>query len=622
MNAAIRSGWIVPWLVSALATLHLSLVWPASIPALGSLFLLAWTVVRRRPLAIARWIPWLLAAPFALWWVRLSVTKEPRPDELLSIVSWYLAVLSSIQVLAGSRSGGWRTWNATSAVLLAGFRPDLPQTALVVVLFLLVLVQSRVDAEHVGSTRFRPAWIAAVAAVALLAFAARSIDLPVSFQGFERWKPPNRAKGFSSTLRLGGGFGLDPDPSDDDVVLRLWTDRPPRYLKGAVFDVYSRGHWSRSEGWSGVTSSRVELEYSVYCHVSDTMAPPSGLAIPSESTEGYLLVPPASGCVGVVADTILRTGSGLWRVPDGGLGRGWMWFPGAIPERVRESERALPHDQEGVIDSVLERIGAAGLPPLEALARIRAWLDRGFAYSLQPLERPGEDPLRTFLRERRGYCEHYATLGALLARGCGIPSRVATGYAYPEPSAGAWLLRRSNAHAWVELFLPGRGWVTWDPTPGDVLPSAPRGILRRWSDALGTRLAAVWHVVRDGGWRIALSDRIEASIRGIGAVWGLLPVAMLLAWVVARRIRARKDGVSRTDARRWREVLAKAEARLRRDGIVREPGETVGAFLARLPGDAHAQSRRLLESYQRKRWIASGAGDDESAGSFGEKKVF
>lgn len=621
MNGGHRSGWIAPWLISALATLHLSLAWPALAPALCSLGLLAWAVVLRRPRPVPKSLPWLLAVPFVLWWIRLSVTKEPHPAELLSIVSWYLVLLSSIQVLEGSRAGGWRTWNAVSAVLLAGFRPDPLQTAIALALVVLALVRTRLDAERTGSTRFRPAWIGAIAVVASLSFATRWIDLPVSFHRFERWKPPSRAKGFSSTLRLGGGFGQDPDPSDDDVVLRMWTPKPPRYLKGAVFDVYSHGHWTRSEGWSGVPSSRVELEFSVFCHVSDTMAPPSGLAIPSEPTEGYLLVPPSSGCVGVVSDTIQRTGSGLWRVLDGGLDRGWMWFPGEIPQQVRESERAVPRDHAGAIDSILARIGAAGRPPAEALVRIRSWLDREFGYSLQPAERPGEDPLRTFLRERRGYCEHYATLGALLARGSGIPSRLATGYAYPEPSAGAWLLRRSNAHAWVELFFPGRGWVTWDPTPGEVASPAPRGIVDRWSDALGTHLAAAWHFVRDGGWRIALSDWVESSTRRIGWIWMLLPVAAGLAWMF-RRMRRNRDETSRADVRRWREGLAKAEARLRREGMVREAGETVGAFLERLPGDAHPPSRRFLETYQRDRWIVPADEGDENPGTPRQKKVF
>lgn len=606
MSSGHKYGWLAPWLLSALATLHLSMAWPEPIPALCAVGVLVWSAALRRPRAVPGAVPWLLVIPFVLWWVRLSLAKDPRPDELLSIVSWYLVLLSSIQVLAGTRAGGWLAWNALAAVLLAGFRPDAARIILVAAIVLLVLVQSRLDGERVGSSRFRYAWFAAIVPAVFLSVATRWIDIPMPHQGFEKWRSPHRAKGFSSTLRLGGGFGQDPDPSDDDVVLRLWSAKPPRYLKGAVFDVYARGHWTRSEGWSDAPSSRVELEYSVYCHVSDTMAPPSGWASASEPTEGYLLVPPGSGCVGVVSDSIRRTGSGIWRLPGDEIARGWMWFPGEIPSQVRESERAIPHEYAGLIDTAMALVGVAGLPPGEALRKIRSWLDRDFHYSLQPEERQGEDPLRTFLRERQGYCEHYATLAALMARGCGIPSRVVTGYAYPEPSGGAWLLRRSNAHAWVELAFPQRGWVTWDPTPAGGSAPLERSLVRRWSDALGTRMVAIWHGLRDGAWRIALSDAIEAWTQGRGFAWGLVPVLAVVAWLLFRTSRKRSDSTVEADVRRWRIGLERVESRLRREGHVRESGETIGAFLTRLPVEAHPQSRKFLEAYQKERWLRHG----------------
>lgn len=603
MNGRRTSDWLLPWLVSALATLQLVMVRPSAIPAAGALGLLVWIARRRRPVDVPRPVFWLLIVAAGAWWAGLSVAGDPRPDELLAIVAWYLAVLSLLQILSGTGSG-WKTWNAVGAVLLAGFHPDPAQHALAAAMLVLVLLQARLESARNGAGGFRPAWGAVLAAVLVLAFVAKDRGLSIPLRGFEGWRPPTRAKGFSATLRLGGGFGTNPDPSDDDVAVRAWTRRQPPFLKGATFDTYAGGYWSRSEGWTESVSSRNHLEFSVFCQESDTMAPPSGWAIPSVSTEGYLLAPPEAGCVGVVADSLEMAGSGIWRQRTEELGRGWMWFPGTVPARVRDGERALPRQYVGLLDSAFAASGAAGLPPDAALARIGRWFAGGFRYDLQVREESREEPLRAFLRRRSGYCEHFASLGALLARRAGIPSRVVSGYAYPEYAAGAWIFRRSNAHAWVEVFLPGRGWTTWDPTPpGFDLPPR-RGFLRRWSDGFGTRVAAAWHVVRDGSWRVALGDRFDAGSAAVRGRWTWALPLLLVGFVAfaVRKARVWRSRGSVDEMERWRGGLERAEARLRRDGILRDAGETVGAFLARLPESAHRPSRQFLESYQRERW--------------------
>jgi hypothetical protein len=68
----------------------------------------------------------------------------------------------------------------------------------------------------------------------------------------------------------------------------------------------------------------------------------------------------------------------------------------------------------------------------------------------------------------QGYCENYATAMAVMARTLGIPSRVVFGFTPGRPRAddpGVVVVRQSNAHAWVELWMPSQGWVRFDPTP-------------------------------------------------------------------------------------------------------------------------------------------------------------
>lgn len=603
----VPSEWTLPWLVSALAVSQLALARPALLPAAGAVAALAWSAVRRRPAPLPRSASWLLAAPFAFWWIERSVVADPRPEEMLGIGAWFLVSLSLVQLLSGTRAGGWRSWNAVAGVLLAGFRPEPLQVVLVSALVALVLLQVRFDAARTGASAFGVRWFAAIPLVVAVVLLARLSELAIPTRGFDGWRSAPRSKGFSTTLRLGGGFGLDPDPADDVVVLRAWSEDPPRFMKGAVFDRYARGSWTASGRWTERVSSRNHLEFSVFCLESDTMALPSGWASASEPTEGRLLVPSGSACVGVVADTVQRMRSGTWKLSDAALGRGWMWFPGAVPMDVEESERLVPRGYSGLLDSALRESGADSLPPAAALGRVGGWFERAFRYTLNPRSARGEEPLRAFVRDREGYCEHFATLAALLARRRGIPARVATGYAYPERSGGAWVFRRSNAHAWVEVFLPGRGWTIWDPTPSGTAAASRRGVLRRLGDAAGSRMQAMWHLARDGAWRAGFGDRVEraaAAGPGIAVGAGLLVGIVLAGALGARRLRRGRDGLEL-----WREGLGRAEARLLREGFARETGETVGAFLARLPATAHGPSRAFLAAYQARRWTRE-AGED------------
>lgn len=89
-----------------------------------------------------------------------------------------------------------------------------------------------------------------------------------------------------------------------------------------------------------------------------------------------------------------------------------------------------------------------------------------FFYTLLP-PRLGANPMDEFLFETRsGFCEHYASSFALLMRIAGIPSRIVLGYLGGEQNriGGYTMVWQSDAHAWVEVLIEGRGWVRVDPT--------------------------------------------------------------------------------------------------------------------------------------------------------------
>jgi len=89
-----------------------------------------------------------------------------------------------------------------------------------------------------------------------------------------------------------------------------------------------------------------------------------------------------------------------------------------------------------------------------------------FFYTLNPplLDRDSVDDF--LFRTRKGYCEHYASAFAFLMRAAGIPSRIVGGYLGGEinPYGGYLIVRQSDAHAWVEVWLSEKGWVRVDPT--------------------------------------------------------------------------------------------------------------------------------------------------------------
>lgn len=89
-----------------------------------------------------------------------------------------------------------------------------------------------------------------------------------------------------------------------------------------------------------------------------------------------------------------------------------------------------------------------------------------FLYSFDVPAGPTADPLANFLTNRRGFCEQYASAMASMLRASGVPARVAVGYTRGVPASGtSTKVTTDDAHAWVEAYFDGIGWVPFDPTP-------------------------------------------------------------------------------------------------------------------------------------------------------------
>jgi hypothetical protein len=166
----------------------------------------------------------------------------------------------------------------------------------------------------------------------------------------------------------------------------------------------------------------------------------------------------------------------------------------------------------------------AGLTTPDERARaLERRLRHDYGYTLELLPAPVADPLATFLFARKkGHCEYFASAMAVMLRTLGIPARVVTGFlgGVYNPMTGWQVVRASDAHSWVEAWLPRRGWVTFDPTPPDPSPS---------SASLWTRAGLVldaadqfwqdWVVGYDFERQVTLAARMQESGRNFRFPW-------------------------------------------------------------------------------------------------------
>ena len=301
------------------------------------------------------------------------------------------------------------------------------------------------------------------------------------------------------------------------------------------------------------------------------------------------------------------------------------------------------------VAELARRLSADDPVALDKARRIEEYLRVTYPYTLElPKETPA-DPVASFLFERRrGHCEYFASSLALMLRTIGIPARLATGFqsGTHNPLTGWYLIRGSDAHAWVEAYFPGHGWVTLDPTPsnpeaaGQTLYSK----LRLYMDAVEVTWQD-WVVAYDLERQVFLADRLGQSTRAFSLRWidtwdstgasfkaaskTWLPraaaAATLAALLLAVAIVAGPGVLGWWRRRRRVEKLRRGQAQasdatllyermltlLRRQGFQKPAWMTPDEFVEALPGPAPRQLvAEATELYQRMRFghqMAAGA---------------
>ena len=314
-------------------------------------------------------------------------------------------------------------------------------------------------------------------------------------------------------------------------------------------------------------------------------------------------------------------------------------MPNPLSLLGRRVDTALPEARNVRTRQLAERM-RADAPDDAAYARAALELFRtgGFEYTLSP-PRLDLDSIDDFVFDsKRGFCGHFASAYVTLMRAAGVPSRVVTGYLGGEwnPIGGYFIVRQSDAHAWAEVWLDGRGWTRIDPTAVvaperltrglfDLLPdaaSAPSRLVRESLLLARSRFAwdalnAWWNdrvVGFDFRAQLDILDRLGFDSPGWQQLGVALAVALgaWLAWIALQ--------LSRTPRQPAPDALARSYARLcgklAHAGVPRAAHEgpvTLAARVAAERGDVAPAVVPLLDRYATLRFGVPSPGDARAA---------
>ena len=441
------------------------------------------------------------------------------------------------------------------------------------------------------------------------AFALVGVGLPLALAAF--WLFPRLATPLWGTpgmsqARPGLSDSMTPSEwvdllSDDTPALRVqFFGATPvdtqRYWRGYTFwnfdgRTWTRAHWIDAMPPAPATPSAARWDYQLELEPTDRQQVVA-LDLPLSAPEGTTL----DGNHGLAVDRPLGE-LHRWRMRSAAPAA----FDVRMPESLRRAALQLPAGfNPRALALARQWRDEAGGDDAAIIGRAMAMFHDSFAYTLAvPLA--GRNAVDEFLFDtREGYCQHFSSAFVVLMRAAGIPARVVAGYAGGTYNriGGYWLVRRSDAHAWAEVWLPGRGWVREDPTAAvspervyDTLAdraTAGDGVFggigalspmfdvgdwmrRGWNDfVLGFDANRQRDLLRS----LHVDADTDRALLLAFAAAALLALAWM-AWRVAREQRER-DPVLRA----WRGL----EKRYVRRGLGRAPHEPATAWARRLNG--------------------------------------
>jgi protein-glutamine gamma-glutamyltransferase len=299
-----------------------------------------------------------------------------------------------------------------------------------------------------------------------------------------------RVVGFSDRVDLGGVGRLRADPT---IVMRvehpnLPAEPPVRlalYLRGASFDRYNGHSWSRTTSSNQQRAEQIGNAVRIRrwpdpvrdrkLRIDLEAIDPSVVFLPPDAAGLTILTPANVVPTAIPMLYVGQEGQLSYRASaDSGLRYEVALADGsespvpALDAAARARYLALPSDLPARVGELAKAWIGAETDPERRAKRVEAALRKGYRYDLESPSGAAKNPLDDFLFvSKRGHCEFYSTAMALLLRTQGVPTRNVNGFIGGTFNRFGryYAVRQGDAHSWVEVYIDGKGFVRFDPTP-------------------------------------------------------------------------------------------------------------------------------------------------------------
>ncbi len=383
-----------------------------------------------------------------------------------------------------------------------------------------------VDPGRAPLRKLTPRHWAAAAAI-LLATVAVGTGLSLTIPPAQKWAMKTAYRsflsgrtGFSSDMNLGA---MDDMYQSDEMVMRVYGPKPD-HLRGVVFTRYREGRWLEARGATRRQEIKLKLGKMDRTRV-----------ITLGGDRRRYFVPLRARAVTTDLGEVQVSEAGVFTTPPGEEALEVSFLPG---RRERFSSRApdkddleVPRGLSPTLREFTDRWITGEATAAQRLALLEGRLQREFQYALTFDRKDNVDPILDFLqRSKEGHCEYFASAMTLLARTAGVPARVVSGFRVREFNTvgGYYVVRERNAHSWVEGWVEGQGWQTYDPTPPAAMESSSR---REMSTVAAVVDVALEKLRQAWAWVTGLSF---LQLGGSAA-------SLILLWVLVRLLRGRRQ---------------------------------------------------------------------------------
>ena len=330
----------------------------------------------------------------------------------------------------------------------------------------------------------------------------------------------NAATGLSDSINFNESRTSNPDPA---VVARVWMGPDalpfftPLRLRGAVYDAYSENRWLQTAAdVKGIAGRRGVFR----------IANPVGF---TRGARVQQVLPRTGGRVYFPAGTYAVRG--LPQLFQGNTRESYQTYSrtdlityeasmARAVEPIQEQLIRVPsYPRTPAVVQLASRITGAATSAEERARLIESYLLQNYQYVQRPedIGRRAMTVDEFLLTIRRGHCEYFAAGMVAMLSTLDVPSRIVGGFygGRLNPLTGYLIIRREDAHAWVEVWNGAR-WVTYDPTPPSLRPgNVQAGLLRSYVSALSESLTYFWdrYVLTFG-----LGDQVALAIEAITRV--------------------------------------------------------------------------------------------------------